>query len=184
MRKLKVLICLLSILLFSFTSFAKSGLPQNFEQIYKSIINNKEFANLGNPEGTYVIIEFFDYRCSHCKRNRFQISQLIQSGEIPNVRWISIEAPIFDKKYNDMAYLIYAAKKQNKYNELFAKVATLKNPTINNVETFAKELELDLTQLWKDAAEANASNVFEENLKLFNLFNSIFHLFLYLDYTY
>ena len=171
MRKLKIFICILSILLFSLPTFAKDPVAQNFEEIYQGILNNKEFANLGNPEGQYVIIEFFDYRCSHCKRNRFKISELIQSGQLPNVRWISIETPIFDKQYNDMAYLIYAAKKQNKYNELFAKAPTLKNPTINDIEKFAKELELDLTQLWKDATEASKSDVFESNIKLFSLFN-------------
>ena len=125
MKKIKLLLCVLFMALFNLSALANDDLPKNFETIYQEILNNKEYANLGNPEGKYVIIDFFDYRCQHCKRNRYQISELIQSGKVPNLRWISIEVPLFGSEYYDIAYLIQAAKAQEKYQELFKKIAAL-----------------------------------------------------------
>lgn len=171
MKIIKLLLTSLAMICFSFTAEAEKFMPDNFEKIYEEILTNKEYANLGNPEGKYVLVEFFDYRCQYCKKNHFQISKLIQEGKLPNVRWISIEAPVLGLKHNIIAHLVYASKKQNKYKELFEKIATLENPTITDIENFAKELEIDKEQLWKDASDEKIEKVFEKNLALLHKFN-------------
>jgi protein-disulfide isomerase len=46
-----------------------------------------------NPNGTYTVVEFFDYRCGYCKLVAPEIVKLV--AENPDVRFVFKEFPIF-----------------------------------------------------------------------------------------
>ena len=46
-----------------------------------------------NPNGTYTVVEFFDYRCGYCKLVAPEVVKLV--AENPDVRFVFKEFPIF-----------------------------------------------------------------------------------------
>lgn len=50
----------------------------------------------GNPEGSVTIVEFFDYRCSYCKRAHPEVSELLAGDQ--DIRFIKKEFPILGEQ--------------------------------------------------------------------------------------
>ena len=69
----------------------------------------------GNPDGNVVLVEFFDYQCSHCKEMQPVIDKVLSGNK--NVKIIYKEFPIFGAASNYAAQMALAAAKQNKYLE-------------------------------------------------------------------
>lgn len=84
----------------------------------KDVIADKSNYSLGNENGKFVIIEFFDYRCGWCKRTNKGLDEAIASGKAKNIRWIPLDAPIFGAGSELISSYVLAAGKQGKYKEM------------------------------------------------------------------
>lgn len=84
-------------------------------EIINEIINDKSNHVLGNPKGSYVIIEFFDYQCGWCKKTNKAMSEAVKKAK--NIRWILMDNPIFGPASEKIALYGLAAAKQGKYKE-------------------------------------------------------------------
>ena len=94
------------------------------EEIVARIVADKTNYSLGNPEGTFVIVEFFDYNCGWCKRTNGAIAEALKKPEAKNIRWIPIDTPIFGASSETISRYVLAAGKQGKYAALHDAVAT------------------------------------------------------------
>lgn len=86
--------------------------------LVQQIIDDKTNYSLGNKDGKFVIIEFFDYQCGWCKRTNKGLEAAIASPEGKNIRWIPIDTPIFGSASETIARYVLAAGVQGKYAEM------------------------------------------------------------------
>lgn len=169
---LLIWICLASCLVTPSSALATQPLPKEFEEIYENILNNPDFVNQGNPKGKYVIIDFFDYRCTFCEALHKKLAALVKSKEGKNIRWISIETPVFGYKYNNMSNFILASKEQNKYKELFYHIAKNGNQALSEVKKLGKKLGFDGQKLEEDATSIDFIPTYRKHLKIYKIFGT------------
>ena len=151
---------------------ATQALPEKFEAVYEEILKDPNYLSLGNPEGEYVIIDFFDYRCDFCKKLHKELYELVHSKNGKNIRWISIEAPVFGYKYNYASDIVLASKKHGLYNQVFDKVAQSGTVTQSEIYGYFKELGGDVQQLKKDVAEMSFIPVYRKHFDIYRIFNT------------
>ena len=87
------------------------------------IVNDKTNYSLGNPNGKFVIIEFFDHQCGWCKRTNKEMREAIAKGA-KNIRWIPIDTPIFGEASETIARYVLAAGEQGKYAQMHEAVGS------------------------------------------------------------
>ena len=82
---------------------------------YKSFLTSASTPFAGNPHGTHVIVEFFDYNCGYCKRAVDDVIGLIKAD--PQAKIYFKDMPILVDTSNAAAKWALAAGKQGKYYE-------------------------------------------------------------------
>lgn len=150
-----------------------AGLAKADAEIVKKIVNDKTNYSLGNKDGKFVIIEFFDYQCGWCKRTNKAMAEAVASKEGKNIRWIPIDTPIFGEVSETIARYVLAAGEQGKYAEMHEAVgnATSKLDEAALIE-LGKKLKLDTKKLTADAngkkikAKLEANNEFRKKLNI------------------
>ena len=131
------------------------------------IIADKTNYSLGNKDGKYVIIEFFDYRCGWCKKTNAALWEQIESKKAPNIRWIPIDSPIFGEGSALISRYVLAAGKQGKYTEMHHEVAKASgNLDKTALVELGKKLKLDIEKLNKDAESEEIKTKIDTNIKL------------------
>lgn len=173
-RKIYTLFSIFSLFFFFYSSAANATkpLPEEFESMYNQILKDSDFANMGNPKGTYVIIDFFDYRCDFCKELHKTLAKLVQSKEGRNIRWISIETPVFGYKYNYASNLILSAKKQKKYNQLFLKAAETGTIVQSTIREMFQQIGGDVEKLKQDFGNSDYTATYKKHFKLYKTFKT------------
>jgi protein-disulfide isomerase len=81
----------------------------------ESVLRDPEIPSLGNPEGDVTIVEYFDYRCPHCKKADPELMRVAQ--EDGKVRIVFKDWPIFGGASIYAAKMALSSKYQNKYVE-------------------------------------------------------------------
>ncbi len=120
--------------------------------VVAKIVNDKTNYSLGNPNGKFVIIEFFDYQCGWCKRTNTEIAKAIAEKDAQNIRWILLDAPIFGEASETISHYVLAAGKQGKFKEMHEAVGKATGQlTADKLVDLAKGLKLDVEKLKKDA---------------------------------
>jgi len=140
---------------------AKKEAPKEFNlndlevanaDLVQGIVKDPSNYSLGNKDGKFVIIEFFDYQCGWCKRTNAALEEVIASEKGKNIRWIPVDYPIFGEASETIARYVLAAGAQGKYAEMHKAVGEVTGrvdePTLLDI---AKKLKLDTEKLTKDA---------------------------------
>jgi len=116
------------------------------------ILNDKGNYSLGNPNGKFVIIEFFDYNCGWCKRTNAALKEALAKPEAKNIRWIPIDTPIFGEGSETIARYVLAAGQQGKYAAMHDAVGDFKGKLDEAaLIEMGKKLGLDVDKLKKVA---------------------------------
>ena len=131
--------------------------------IVKKITADKANYSLGNPKGTFVIIEFFDHQCGWCKRTNQAMYEALASKEGKNIRWIPIDTPIFGEQSEMIARYVLAAGKQGKYAEMHKAVGEAKKVDEASLIEIGKTLKLNTKKLTADANSAEIKGKLEAN---------------------
>lgn len=141
---------------------AKNAVPESdVKDIVASITKDKTNHVAGNPNGSFVMIEFFDYNCGYCKRMNKAMGEAIKKSN--NIRWILIDAPIFGEDSERIARYAHAASKQGKFEQFHAALADVSNPNATALEEIGKKLGLDIERLRKDADSKEAKDKIVKN---------------------
>jgi len=153
--------------------FKLENLPKADSALVQKIIDDKTNYSLGNKNGKFVIIEFFDYNCGWCKRTNQGLEEAVASAEGKNIRWIPIDTPIFGEGSETIARYVLAAGEQGKYAEMHAAVGAAKGRLDEEaLLELAKGLKLDTKKLTADAngekikAKLASNNEYREKLNI------------------
>ncbi|OGY23524.1 MAG: hypothetical protein A2172_04825 [Candidatus Woykebacteria bacterium RBG_13_40_15] len=113
---------------------------------------------LGAKDAKVTIVEFSDFQCSHCARVYSVISQVLDSYEESQVRFVFRNFPLGGNQYSiDAAVAAEAAGKQGKYWDYCGLI--YENQTKLDRESlisYAKELDLNIDEFEK-AMESKTS---------------------------
>ena len=134
-------------------------------QYSKALVNNRNSPVLGNPNGDVSVVEFLDYRCSHCQEMGAVIDGLIKHD--PKLRVVIKELPIFGNVSQYLAKFALASSKQAKFEAIHR--AFLNNHD-NLDEARAKELAtaqgIDIKKLENDMQNISLDEQLSSNLEL------------------
>ena len=119
------------------------------KDLVDSILNDKTNHVLGNPKGSFVIIEFFDYNCGYCKMMNKKLPEAIKKSK--NIRWVLMDSPIFGERSELIARYAFAAAKQGKFAEYHAALGEADNKDEASLKEIGKKLGLKVDKLEKDA---------------------------------
>ena len=127
----------------------------------KEIMEDKTNTVMGNPKGSFVMIEFFDYNCGYCKMMNKKMAEAIKKSD--NIRWILIDTPIFGDKSEVISRYALAAGKQGKFAEFHAALETAQDKTEAGLKEIGKKVGLDIAKLEKDANSDAVRSKIEKN---------------------
>lgn len=138
------------------------------EDVLAKILADKSFPVLGNPNGQFVIVDFFDYSCHWCRKTNYLLDKYIADGKAPNIRVIAVPTPVMGDQSIGLASYVLASMKQNKFQE-FHSALTRFGMTLSreNLIKIAETIGLDIEQLDKDVADIETANQLERNIALF-----------------
>ena len=119
----------------------------------------------GNPRGSVTIVEFFDVRCSYCKKLEPAMMALLAGDR--DVRLIYKDLPILGPPSVLGSKAAMAAQKQNAYEKM--REAMMKLPpdiTRVAIEAEARKLGLDAARLLHDMDDPSIQARIDANLRL------------------
>ena len=119
----------------------------------------------GNAQGTVAIVEFFDYRCSHCRNVATTIDRLVSSNA--SVRVIYKNFPVLGEPSVLAARAAVAAQQQGGWAKLHrAMLAFPGDFTLENILTIGKSVGLDTARLKADMMAPETQKALRDNLTL------------------
>ncbi len=118
--------------------------------LLNEILGRKDLNVLGNPNGKFVMIEFFDYQCGYCKKANKAMAEAIKKSN--NIRWVVVDTPIFGESSELIARYANAAAKQGKFAQFHHEIGEAKG-RLDEValKEIGKKLKMDVEKLAKDA---------------------------------
>jgi protein-disulfide isomerase len=133
---------------------------------YKDFLTSKDTPTGGNPKGSKIVVEFFDYNCGYCKKAVEDIVNVVKDDA--DVKVYFKDMPILATSSTDASRWALAAGKQGKYYEFH--VALMKSSLPRDVTTYkkiAEDLKLDVAKLEKDAdGDPEIRDAIEKNLEV------------------
>lgn len=136
----------------------------------KDALLDPKVAFVTGPANGKTLVEFFDYRCVHCKNSLAAMQKAVADG---NTRVVFIEHPILTADSLVSARAAVAARRQkDKYVPFhFALMKTSGDLPVERIMQIAKDSGLDTTQLKKDMEDkATAESVIASNALADRLF--------------
>ncbi len=119
----------------------------------------------GNPNGDVTLVEFFDYRCSVCKRVHPIVAKLIKGDR--NIRRVYKEWPILGPESVFAARAALASRRQGKYlafHKALMEAGGGLNPSL--IMTIAAKVGLKVKQLRRDMENPEIDAVLKRNYAL------------------
>ena len=140
---------------------ARAAIAQNGEALHAHPMSPVS----GDPEGDVTVVEFFDYRCPHCKRALEPVMALLAQDERVRVVWK--EFPILGPVSRFAARAAMAAHRQERYHELH--VALMRWPGELNetgIVKIAAAVGLDVERLRRDMEDPAIAAYLDETARL------------------
>jgi len=119
----------------------------------------------GNPDGDITIYEFFDYKCSFCKRALDTVLTLLEEDK--NIRFVMLEFPILSEESVLAAHAAMASIEQGNYFE-FHKALLHAKGTLNQgrIVEIASAHGIDGTKLLKRMDDEDIKDALIRNQQL------------------
>lgn len=131
------------------------------------LLNDPDTPYTGNISAEVVIVEFFDYNCSHCRRMAEVIRRAQQDDD--QLRIIYKEFPILSRGSIFAARAALAAHRQGKYAVLHAALMDSREDlTELNILQIATQAGLDIEKLKADMNDPEIDATLNRNLRLAN----------------
>lgn len=119
----------------------------------------------GNPSGDVTLVEFFDYRCGHCKRFAPSLTKLL--AEDRKVRVVYKEFPILGPQSVIASRAALAAKAQDRYQPFHEALMSTKKPlNEDEIMKIASSVGLDLDRLKQDMKDPEIEKTIQRNQQL------------------
>lgn len=119
----------------------------------------------GNPKGDVTLVEFFDYRCGHCKRFAPSLTKLLEEDD--KVRLVYKEFPILGPQSVIASRAALAAKAQDRYHPFHEALMSNKKPlNEDEIMKIASSVGVDTKQLKKDMKDPEIEKTIQRNQQL------------------
>jgi len=129
----------------------------------KTLDKSDDLPMTGNPDGDITLVEFFDYNCGYCRRALEEINKVLKDDK--NLKVVFMEMPILGPPSVVAAKWALAAHEQGKYFEYHQAVMDHNGQKDEKtLEKIAKDLDLDIKQLKKDAESDEIRKIIDENI--------------------
>ena len=129
------------------------------------LVNDPQAPVAGNAQGDVTVVEFFDYRCPHCKRAQPGINALL--SEDRGVRVVYKELPVLGPDSVFAARAALAASRQGRYLQLHNAMMDAAMPLTNEaVFALAEASGLDRAQLARDMVSPEVDGMLARNAEL------------------
>ena len=121
-------------------------------------------AVAGNPDGSRVLVEFFDYACGYCRASVPDLERLIATDR--DVKVVFRELPILGEGSQKAARMALAAARQGRYKAFHDAMYAAGKPTDQAIEAAARRAGLDLAAARGFASSDAATRELQKNLDL------------------
>ena len=128
----------------------------------EALFNQKTSPVLGNPKGSNIIVEFYDYQCGHCKDMNATIMELLSANT--NTKLILKELPIFgdNSEYAAKASLAVYQIAPQSFDEFHKQLLEIDGPASKEkILAIATQLKIDPAKL----KQAMSSPAIDQELK-------------------
>ena len=117
---------------------------------YKAYINdiNSDELYAGNPNGKFILSEFFDFSCGYCKQMAPNIKSILEKN--PDLKVVFKPVAFLSKNSEVAARASIAASKQGKFLDMYLKIMEENRPNEASINKIASELGLNMEQFEKD----------------------------------
>lgn len=118
----------------------------------------------GNPEGSVTLVEFFDYRCTYCRRVVSSMRALLD--EKPDLRVVFKELPVLGAESVRAARAALASQNQDRYVPFHFALMLSDDLSVEGIRATAELVGLDADRLEADMDAPEISAAIEANYKL------------------
>ncbi len=142
---------------------------QTIKQRSATLFNSTRQAEVGNPNGDVVLVEFFDYNCGFCKRAMADLTKLLETDS--NLRVVLKEFPVLGQNSVEAAQVSIAVQMQapDKYLEFHSAMLNGRGrANKGRALMVAEQMGLDLDRLQADMKKSEVSATIEEVYALAN----------------
>lgn len=115
----------------------------------------------GNPSGDVTIVEFFDYRCTYCRKIVPELSQLVKQDG--NIRLVLKEFPILSKDSELASRAAVASVAQGKYWDFHLALMAAEEISPDAIMAIAKNVGLNVEKLKADMMSEKTGLVIVRN---------------------
>ncbi len=138
---------------------------QAIQDNWDTLANDPMSYTAGNPDGRYTVIEFFDYNCGFCRGATPSILKALETND--ELRVVFRELPIRGEASEGIAKLAIASINQGKYIEFHTKLMAAEGQlSVERALKFAKNVDLNIKKLKKDAENPQYEAIIEQNVFL------------------
>ncbi len=121
----------------------------------------------GNPDASFTVVEFVDYRCGYCRKSHPEIAELVKSDG--NIRYVVKEFPILGEQ-STLASMFAISVLKNAGPDAYAKVnAGFYDGTFRGeisqgtLAAWAKDLGLDADKVMAGMSDPEVAKVIDDN---------------------
>ena len=118
-------------------------------------INSSELTVI-NPNGTYTMVEFFDFSCGYCKQMAPRLVKVIKNN--PDVKLVLKPLAFLSQNSVVGAKAAVAADKQGKFLEMYERLMKEVGLNKEKADAIAKDLGLDMTKYQQDYEAKTTEN--------------------------
>jgi len=142
------------------------------EENSQALFSSPHQVVLGNPNGNFTMVEFFDYNCGFCKRALSDMLDLLKSN--PDLKFVLKEFPVLGEGSVEAAHVAVAARMQDptgkKYLEFHRKLLGGRGPADEaRALAVAKEVGFDMARIAKDLGSEEVKTTIHESMTLADL---------------
>ncbi len=143
----------------------KQEARENLKKYRFELRKDKKTPVIGNKDGDFVIVEFFDYNCGFCKRMFPQVLDFVEKDG--KTKWVMKEMPTLGESSVKMAKFALAANKQGKYKETHIALMKSKGPFDDKkMEEIIKANGMDAAKIKADMESEETQKILDANREL------------------
>ncbi len=120
----------------------------------------------GNPDGDVTMVEFFDYRCTYCRRVMPSLQALLEEDE--GFKLVFKELPVLGEDSVRAARAALASRNQDQYLAFHFALMQATDLTQDGILALASELGMDAERLARDMQTPEVAAEIEANYRLAN----------------
>jgi protein-disulfide isomerase len=121
-------------------------------------------AEMGNPNGDIIVVEFTDYNCGYCRSSVADVQKLV--ANYSDVRVVFRELPILSQTSREAALWALAAANQGKHKSFHDAMFSGPRPDSQTIRAAAAKAGMNLAAAEKFVASPQATAEVDSNLAL------------------